>query len=84
MLGAIFIDERAVGLLDREVTRIATIGAAEDGAAEIADAAHHVPLEDERAAAFLVLLRKHQAVEAVADADDFPTSPPCTQRRRSG
>ena len=71
-LGTVDLDERTVGLLDRVAGWIAAVGGAEDRAAGVDDAAHIFAGELDDAVAARVLLRSHQAVEAVTDADDVP------------
>ena len=73
LVGAIDRDPRAVLLLHRKGGRVAPVRAAQDRAAEVADAAHHVARQLDHAAG-RVQLGEHQPVETVADADDLPTS----------
>ncbi|OIQ65343.1 hypothetical protein GALL_531000 [mine drainage metagenome] len=61
----------AVGHFDREVQRIALVGGAQHGAAQVTDAAHLVARQTQHPAVSIAL-GKQDAVETVADAIAFP------------
>ena len=69
--GPVDLDDGAVGALDREAGGVAPVGGAEDGAAEVDDAAHTIARQRDHATV-VVLLGGEQAVEAVADAHHVP------------
>jgi hypothetical protein len=81
LVGPVDLDPGPVVLLDRVGGGVAAVRGAEDGAAEVHDAAH-VAARQRHDAAVAVLVRVHEAVEAVTDPDDVP--PAVAGRERGG
>ncbi len=71
--GAIRIPGRAVLHFHREMQRVAFVGGAEDGAAQMPDAPHLVAVEAVDPA-LGIALRKQDAIESIADAVAFPAA----------
>ncbi len=82
LVGAIDLDPRTVVLLDGVRRRVALVGRADDGAAEVRDPAHGLATELDESVA-VVVVGKEQAVEAVADSDHVPPAVECRQRHRT-
>ena len=71
LVGAVDLDVRAVRLAHREGRRVATVGGADDRAAEVDDATYRLALELDDATVSVALWIQ-QPVEPVTDADDVP------------
>src|SRR5258706_3955465 len=77
----ILVDEAPVRLRHWEAHRVAAVGGADDGPAQMGDPRHALAVERKQAA-MRVAFGHEQAVEAVADAETFP--PALGGRERHG
>ena len=78
---AVDLHPAAVGLLRWVGSRVVAIGGAQNGAAEMHDAAHGLPVEVQQSA-IGVQLGAEETVEAVADSYNLPATVQRSQRRR--